>query len=93
MSSVNPTAHATPKETFKPGETVTYAGEYCVVNSDGKELEYEYVTLEEGDKFPELKSSQGHREACGYRLQEDITEEEDGTEGASDSPDEALEED
>lgn len=43
---------------FRPGETVKYSGEYILVDAQGNQQAYDVVTLDEGEKFPDLKGQQ-----------------------------------
>lgn len=50
-------------EVFRPGDTAPMSGEYAVVDAEGNETDYDTVTLDEGDRFPDLVE-----EGLCYRL-------------------------
>lgn len=39
-------------EIFRPGDKVMYSGEYTLVDQQGNRLDYDFVTLDEGESFP-----------------------------------------
>jgi hypothetical protein len=45
-------------EVYRPGETVKYSGEYVLVDAQGNKQDYDIVTLDEGEVFPDLKGQQ-----------------------------------
>lgn len=44
-------------ELYKAGDRVPNSGEYCIVDAQGNKLDYDLVTLDEGESFPALKES------------------------------------
>ena len=42
-------------EIFRPGEKAPYSGEYCVVDQEGNQTDYDTVTLDEGEALPQLQ--------------------------------------
>lgn len=45
----------TGEELFQSGETVTASGEYELIDEQGNKTDYDIITLDEGEQFPEIK--------------------------------------
>jgi hypothetical protein len=46
---------ATGLELYREGERVPYSGDYALVNEEGDRQDYDPITLDEGDLFPERR--------------------------------------
>ncbi|MCE3235033.1 MAG: hypothetical protein K0Q50_1213 [Vampirovibrio sp.] len=43
-------------ELCRPGEIVKYSGEYILVDEQGNRLDFDVVTLDEGEAFPKVNN-------------------------------------